>query len=194
MLASHVIFGVYGFWLPNDPRGSWSTFVGSWNLYRYGPATKTSETRSVAGRPHNRSLRLAANSALQRPAVKFSDAQIRSVAAGFAAYASRSKHVVLSCAVLPDHVHLVLAPHRLSIKQLVIRLKGAATRQLTFDRLHPFGNSLGRPPKCFARRDWKVYLDTDEEVYRAIRYVEANPEKEGLPRQRWELVTEYARS
>jgi hypothetical protein len=22
MLASHIIFGAYGFWLPNDPRGS----------------------------------------------------------------------------------------------------------------------------------------------------------------------------
>lgn len=28
MLGAHVIFGAYGFWLPNDPRGSWSEFVG----------------------------------------------------------------------------------------------------------------------------------------------------------------------
>ena len=27
VLASHVILGVYGFWLPNDPRGSGSTCV-----------------------------------------------------------------------------------------------------------------------------------------------------------------------
>jgi len=30
--AYHVIFGMYGFWLPNDERGSWSDFVGSWEL------------------------------------------------------------------------------------------------------------------------------------------------------------------
>jgi hypothetical protein len=60
MIASHVIFGVYGFWLPNDPRGSWSDFVGSWELFRYGRASKTTETRSLAGRPHDRSQRLAA--------------------------------------------------------------------------------------------------------------------------------------
>jgi hypothetical protein len=29
ILAFHAIFGAYGFWLPNDPRGSWSDFVGS---------------------------------------------------------------------------------------------------------------------------------------------------------------------
>ncbi len=30
--AYHVIMGAYGFWLPNDPRGSWSAFVGAGNL------------------------------------------------------------------------------------------------------------------------------------------------------------------
>ncbi len=55
MLATHVIFGAYGFWLPNDPRGSWSDFVCAWQLFRYaGRATKTTETRSLATRQHNR--------------------------------------------------------------------------------------------------------------------------------------------
>jgi hypothetical protein len=36
VLAYHVVFGAYGFWLPNDPRGSWSDFVASWELFRAG--------------------------------------------------------------------------------------------------------------------------------------------------------------
>jgi hypothetical protein len=36
VLGSHVIFGTYGFWLPNDPRESWSDFVGSWKLAHFG--------------------------------------------------------------------------------------------------------------------------------------------------------------
>ena len=28
----HLIISAYGFWLPNDPRGSWSDFVGAWEL------------------------------------------------------------------------------------------------------------------------------------------------------------------
>jgi len=52
ILGYHVIFGAYGFWLPNDPRGSWSDFVGAWELFRYGAATKTNTTVSVAGRRH----------------------------------------------------------------------------------------------------------------------------------------------
>jgi len=64
ILGSHVIFSAYGFWLPNDPRGSWSTFVGSWELFRYGPATKTDERHSVADRTRDRAARLAAKNAL----------------------------------------------------------------------------------------------------------------------------------
>lgn len=54
IVGYHVIWGTYGFWLPNDPRGSWSGFVGSWELFRYGPATKTVERRSLAYRAHDR--------------------------------------------------------------------------------------------------------------------------------------------
>src|SRR5438034_5148372 len=36
VLASHGIFTAYGFWLPNDPRGSWSDFVRSWELFLAG--------------------------------------------------------------------------------------------------------------------------------------------------------------
>ena len=39
--AYHLILTCYGFWLPNDPRGSWSDFVRSIELHRVGgPATK----------------------------------------------------------------------------------------------------------------------------------------------------------
>src|SRR5262245_51104378 len=108
IVGYHIIFGAYGVWLPKDPRGSWSDFVGSWNLYRYGPATKTTERRSVAYRNHNHSQRLAAKTALQRPAVTFTGEQARAVGRGFANYVAKSGLVVWACAILPDHVHLVV--------------------------------------------------------------------------------------
>jgi hypothetical protein len=65
ILGYHAIFGAYGFWLPNDPRGSWSEFVGSFDLYqKAGRATKTTERRSLAQVAHDRETRLAAKSAL----------------------------------------------------------------------------------------------------------------------------------
>jgi len=66
MLAFHAIFSTYGFWLPNDPRGSGSKFVGSAAIFRAGgKATKVSTNRSVASRPHDRSLRKAASGHLR---------------------------------------------------------------------------------------------------------------------------------
>lgn len=187
MIACHIIFGAYGFWLPNDPRGSWSTFVGSWELFRYGAATKTTETRSVAHRGHDIRQRLAAKAILKRPAVKFTMPQIEAVAAGFSEYARKSGLVIYACAVLPDHVHLVTGVHRLDPHKLVIQLKGAATVELARRQIHPFAGEA----KAFARGEWVVFLDTPTRVQRAIRYVELNPEKEGLPRQRWPFVTPF---
>ena len=191
MLASPVIFGAYGFWLPNDPRGSWSEFVGAWDLFRCGGgATKTTDTRSLAGRAHDHSRRMAAKQVLKRPAVKFNGVQARAVAHGFAKYAGSSGVSIFACAVLPDHIHLVLGACRLSPTKLVIQLKGAATRELVRQDLHPFGSDPP-PAKCFARSEWTVYLDTDYDVRRAIRYVESNPVKEGLRRQEWGFVAPH---
>src|SRR3989442_13839017 len=68
VLAYHVVFSAYGHWLPNDPRGSGSKYVGSKDLRPFGPATYLEDrTWSVAGKPHDRAKRKAAKHALQRP-------------------------------------------------------------------------------------------------------------------------------
>jgi len=191
IVGHHVIFGAYGFWLPNDPRGSWSDFVGSWELFRYGRATKTTQRRSLAADAHDRGARLAAKRALRRPPVRFNGVQARAVARGFADYLARSDRAAWACAILPDHVHLVLAHGAIDIEQTVIQLKAAATRQLIDEHRHPFQSERtagGKTPKCFARGGWKVFLDPPD-VPRAVCYVEQNPVKEGLKRQRWNFVT-----
>lgn len=189
IVGYHCIFGAYGFWLPNDPRGSWSDFVGSWGLFRYGQATKTTETRSLAHRTHDRESRLQAKQSLKRPAVRINGLQARAVARGFAKYLENSKLPMWACTIMPDHVHLVVGPAHIDIEQVVIQLKGEATASLVAEGLHPFAtNSERRPSKCFAVGGWNVYLDP-EDVPRAIRYVEENPVRDGLPRQRWRFVT-----
>ena len=105
----HIILSAYGFWLPNDPRGSWSEFVRSWELSRFGEATKVDHGRSVARVPHDRDLRLAAKQALKYPAVRFTGEQAVAIAKGFGRYVERSGVTIWACAILPEHVHLVLA-------------------------------------------------------------------------------------
>jgi len=195
MIAFHGIFGAYGFWLPNDPRGSWSSWVGSWELYRYGPATKTTATHSLAHYPHNRKQRLAAKQAMKYPPVSFTGEQARVVGDGFRnAIEDRGLHCY-ACAILPDHVHVVMAAHRLSPGQVIgdlKRLSGDALVRASCHPLQAFSAKGQRPPLCFVRRGWKVYLDTVEDVARCIKYVENNPLKEGLPKQKWSFVEAFS--
>src|SRR5882724_9546468 len=163
-LAYHAIFSAFGQWLPNDPRGSGSSFVGAKHLRKFGPATGLEDRgRSVAGKPHDVQLRLAAKKALQRPAVLFNGHQALSVSRGFHDYVRKSELTVWACAIMPDHVHLVVARHRLLIETIVEQLKGAATNRLLDDGVHPFAGMTAREtrvPQCWGRGEWKVFLNS----------------------------------
>ena len=192
--ASHVIFGAYGFWLPNDPRGSWSDFVGAWELFRFGKATKTDSRLSTAGDPHDEEARLAAKQALKYPPVQFTGQQARAIGQGFAALARKSQVTIWACSIMPEHVHLVIARHENRVEQIVNLLKGAATRQIIGEGLHPLARLVGpngKPPHMWARGLWKVFLDSTEGLVKAIEYVKENPSKEGLPMQAWSFVTGF---
>jgi len=193
-LAFHIVFGTYGFWLPNDPRGSWSKYVGSRKLREFGPATKVTTRRSLAGQPHDVNMRLAAKQALKYPEVVLTGLQAKAVGEGFAIAVRRSRLNILACSILPQHVHVVVANTRLGPEQIWVQLKGEATKVLNQEGLHPlqqYSRDDGRTPHAWARRGWCVYLDRDEDVWRAIRYVENNPIRDGKPRQHWDFVIPF---
>lgn len=66
----HLILPMYGFWLPNDPRGSWSDFVRRWELARFGKASPTLERKSIDELSRvDKARGEAAKKALKYPAV-----------------------------------------------------------------------------------------------------------------------------
>ncbi|HUO09416.1 MAG TPA: hypothetical protein VM008_14000 [Phycisphaerae bacterium] len=190
MLAHHIIFCAYGFWLPNDPRGSWSSWIGSWELLKFGPSTKTSARRSLAYTTHNVHQRLAAKNALKFSPVTFTGEQAAVISYGFRRVFDSIDATIYACSILPDHVHLVTANLPWRTRYFVNQLKGKATESLLAYKRHPFQH-LPNPPTPWSRNSWDVYLDTPEDVYRAIAYVNQNPIKENLPPQRWPFVTQY---
>ena len=194
ILGHHLILSAYGFWLPNDPRGSWSEIVHSQKLLVFGEATKVATHRSVARRPHDRAKRLAAKKALNRPPVLFNGVQARAIARGFAVCAKKCDVPILACAVMPDHAHLVVPRSRHTIEVLGNLFKGEATKQLVREEIHPFQGQKGeknRTPACFARKWWAVFLDSEEDILRTIPYVENNPTKAGYKPQKWSFVVPY---
>ncbi len=182
VLAYHLILSCYGFWLPNDPRGSWSTEVRRYELLRFGPATKVSTHRSVAGIEHDFALRAAAKAALKYAPVRFNGLQ--ALARGFAEVCAMNGYIVHACAIMPDHVHLVVARHAHTIEQIARRLKAKGTQQLNKEDL-----GVGHSP--WAKGEWKVFLDTPRDIRRAIHYVDLNPTKAGMKPQSWRFITPY---
>jgi REP element-mobilizing transposase RayT len=194
LIAFHGIISAYGFWLPNDPRGSWSTWVGAWELFRYGPARKVSTRRSVAGRTHDRQRRYEAKRALKHEPARFTGAQARAVAQGFGQVAYDSGYTIHALAVMPEHLHVVAAARDRDPGQIIGHLKRGATDRLIADGIHPFDHGAERIERsCWSDRAWKVYLDNIRDARRAIAYVEDNPRKEGLRRQRWSFVTPFGK-
>jgi REP element-mobilizing transposase RayT len=193
MIAAHVILSMYGFWLPNDPRGSWSDFVAAWELLRFGKATKVSTRHSVASAQHGRKQRLAAKRALKYPPVLLNGTQARAVGRGFGQAVRESGYAIHACSILDDHVHLVLAPHARTIEQMVRHLRGRATMRLRAERLHPlesYEKPDGSVPSIWSEGLWKVFCHDSYHVECAIGYVERNPPREGKPEQHWSFVTQ----
>jgi len=192
--AYHAIFTAYGFWLPNDPRGSWSDFVRSWELLGFGEATKVSTRQSLAANPHDHQHRQAAKEALTYPCVRFTGLQALSIANGFRRAMDESGYVLHACSILPEHVHVVVAKHSRTIERIVGHLKTRATQQLAQDERHPLAGCRtadGTCPSPWARRCWRVYLNDARHVLHAIEYVEKNPVREGKPPQKWSFVVPY---
>ena len=137
VLGYHIIYSMYGFWLPIDPRGSWSEFVASWELFRYGgPATKVSDRRSHAWDEHDARKRLEMKQKLKYPPVVLTGEQARSVAHGFARVAAHSGYEIHALSILPGHGHMVLGRHHYDVEQVVRRLKQAAGSHGAAHSLH----------------------------------------------------------
>jgi len=180
ILGFHSIFSAYGFWLPNEPRGSWSTFVASWELAKFGPATKVSTCQSVASRPFDHGLKRQMQEALKHPPVHLTEDHAQIIAQSLA----ETPYTIHACAILPEHIHLVLAHTDRKIRRAIGHVKSEATKALREQDY--FGEQTP-----WADLGWNVYLNSREAMLRAIEYVENNPMREGKPQQNWDSVTLY---
>jgi REP element-mobilizing transposase RayT len=142
--------------------------------------------RSVAAKTHDRLKRLAAKSTLKYPPVRITGLQARTVVEGFALAVAATGYRIHACAVLPDRVHLIVGWNPRSIRRIVGHMKAKATMQLKKANMWP---DIKQP--LWGEHGWNVYLDSNEAVHRAIRYVEQNPIKEGKRRQHWSIVVPY---
>jgi REP element-mobilizing transposase RayT len=111
------------------------------------------------------------------------DAEV--VATAFAEVLRDRRYTCYACAIMPDHVHIVIRKHRDLAEDMIEHLQ-VATR----DRLIQQGNRTPDHP-TWGGPGWKVFLDTPNDVQRTIKYVVDNPIKAHLPPQHYTFITAY---
>jgi REP element-mobilizing transposase RayT len=150
----------------------------------------------VLGRKSSaRSRRAAfAKDALNYKPVRWTGKQAVIMMRGFREVVHHWKFKVHACSIMPTHVHMVIGRTGRNIRLVMNQLKGRASAALATEKLHPFQHVLdyrGSRVSCWTAKGWSVYLDSQHDMRRAIRYVENNPMKEGKKKQVWSIVESY---
>ena len=170
VIGYHVIFTTYGTWLPNDPRGSYSKQIYQRELAELGDVMYGRRCPQPS-RQSMRRFRTAAVRRLSRPPYYVTQATRPIIALAFGRVVDRLRLRVPACAIMNDHVHLLVFRSKHRIEYLVNQFKGAAT------------HDLGLRQTPWTRKAWRVFLDDDEALWAASEYVEANPHAAGLEPQ-----------
>jgi REP element-mobilizing transposase RayT len=181
VIGYHLIWTAYGWWLPNDPRGSSSQEVRVEAITKLGDL----HTGRKENQPNSREFRefyKQAQDLLAHPLLVFDEAEIALIATSFCQLIQERGYLCHSCALMPDHVHLLIRRHQDRAEEMIEALQRTSRDALIEARrrspTHPVWGGPG----------WKVFLNTPEDIARVDRYIRDNPVKAGKPEQIWEFV------
>ena len=161
VIAHHLIWTNYGTWLPNDPRGSGSQMVytqalGELAEPHFGRREKQPSRQAV------REFYKAAAPRLQYPVIRFSPTQFDEIAAAFAETIKKHQYTCYACAIMPDHVHLVIRKHRHKGEAIIEHFQDDS--RLQFSSLGVV--STDHPD--WTKGGWDRFLDSPTAVRRRI--------------------------
>ncbi|MGH7199859.1 MAG: transposase [Planctomycetaceae bacterium] len=184
VVGYHLIWTAYGWWLPNDPRGSMSEEIrveriaGLGDLH-YGRKTAQPVSSEI------RAFYQQAGRTLLCPLLTLEGKDIAVVAASFAETIHERRYTCYACAIMPDHVHMLIRRHRDKAEEMIEHLQSASRDALVAagrrDDFHPVWGGPG----------WKVFLESQADMRRIVAYIRNNPVKAGRPVQEWDFVKPY---
>jgi REP element-mobilizing transposase RayT len=184
VIGYHLIWTIYGYWLPNDPRGSTSKVIRRDILKDLGALHHGRKRVQPASRDI-RAFYHRAKRKLVFPIIDITPDDVACVAEAFARVVSTFRYTCYACAIMPDHVHLVIRKHKHLAEEMIwncqreshVLLRERGLRELD----HPVWGGPG----------WKVFLDHPDDVRRTIGYVQKNPLEIGRSAQHYGFVKDY---
>lgn len=111
VIAYHLIWTAYGWWLPNDPRGSGSKTIRNDILAELGELHYGRKRMQPAG-AEVRQFQERAVEVLRHPRLTIDGTTVTEVAEAFREVIERHRYTCYACAIMPDHVHVLIRKHR----------------------------------------------------------------------------------
>lgn len=184
VLAHHLIFVAYGWWLPNDPRGSMSHTIGSDLIAELGELHHGRKRIQPASRDIH-AFYERAKDVLKFPLLTFAPPETDAIAGAFEDVIRVERYTCYACAIMHDHVHLVVRKHKHLAEEMIANFQ-EASREAVLE----IGLRQGDHP-VWGGPGWKVFLDSTEDIWRTIGYVEQNPIKARQPAQHYPFIVRY---
>src|SRR5579864_2517605 len=141
VVGYHLIWTVYGSWLPNDPRGSMSHEIRCADIVGLGDLHHgRKKVQPAAG--DIRKFYEAAQQVLKHRQLKFSDDEIVLLGNEFAEVVRRRGYTCYACAIMLDHVHMLIRKHRDKAEQMIENFQDASRAGLIAQGRRPVGHPV----------------------------------------------------
>jgi REP element-mobilizing transposase RayT len=182
--AYHLVWTAYGCWLPNDPRGSMSRSIRNDVITDLGEIHYGRKPVQPAGGVVGEFYEQA-QSLLKHELLKFDDDDLGVVAEAFQNVIRARRYTCYACAIMTDHVHILIRKHRDKAEEMIAHFQEQSETQILL------GGRRSADHPVWGGPGWKVFLFSQSDIERTVRYIEQNPIKARRPAQRFEFVTSY---
>jgi REP element-mobilizing transposase RayT len=163
VIAYHIMWTLYGWWLPNDPRGSTSRTIRNDLIADLGELHIGRKQIQPAGRDIRAFFNQAA-ATLRHPLLTLAPVEFAQVAEAIAHATEECKYTCYACAVMPDHVHLLIRKHKDLAEEMIEKIQALSRTRLVESGLREHDHPT------WTRGGWKVFLDHPDEsmAHRAL--------------------------
>src|SRR5258708_3902457 len=118
VIGHHLIWTVYGYWLPNDPRGSTSHEIRVARIAELGEI-HYGRKRIQPSSKELRQFQQEANAVLKHELLTFTAEDMLLVGSSLGQTIREHGYTCYACAVMLDHVHMLIRKHRVWAETMI---------------------------------------------------------------------------